>query len=75
VLIGRHIENGDAKLTYLGLQFTLAILVVLVPDSYANASIGPALNRLLSIFVGIAVLEPVLLLWHAAARGAAEEEG
>jgi uncharacterized membrane protein YccC len=72
VLIGRHIENGETKLTYLGLQFTLAILVVLVPDSYADASVGPALDRLLSIFVGIVVLEPVLLLWHAMARGAGQ---
>jgi uncharacterized membrane protein YccC len=68
VLIGRHIENGETKLTYLGLQFTLAILVVLVPDDYADADIAPALHRLLSIFVGIAVLEPVLLIWHALAR-------
>lgn len=68
VLIGRHIENGETRLTYLGLQFTLAILVVLVPDDYAEADIGPALHRLLSIFVGIAVLEPVLLIWHLLAR-------
>lgn len=68
VLIGRHIENGETRLTYLGLQFTLAILVVLVPDNYADAHIGPALHRLLSIFVGIAVLEPVLLIWHLVAR-------
>lgn len=67
VLIGRHIENGETKLTYLGLQFTLAILVVLVPDSYADANVRPALERLLSIFVGMAVLEPVLLIWHAVA--------
>ena len=73
VLIGRHIENGETRLTYMGLQFTLAILVVLVPDSYADASIGPALNRLLSIFVGIAVLEPVLLAWHAVSRSTGEE--
>jgi hypothetical protein len=50
------------------LQFTLAILVVLVPDNYADAHIGSALHRLLSIFVGIAVLEPVLLIWHLLAR-------
>lgn len=73
VWIGRHIENGQTRLTYLGLQFTLAILVVLVPDSYADASIGPALNRLLSIFVGIVVLEPVLLAWHAVSRSTGEE--
>lgn len=69
VLIGRHIENGETRLTYLGLQFTLAILVVLVPDNYADAHMGPALHRLLSIFVGMAVLEPVLLIWHVVARG------
>jgi uncharacterized membrane protein YccC len=74
VLIGRHIENGETRLTYLGLQFTLAILVVLVPDSYADASIGPALNRLLSIFVGLIVLEPILLIWHAVARRSEETE-
>ncbi|MEO5587278.1 MAG: FUSC family protein [Novosphingobium sp.] len=68
VLIGRHIENAGTRLTYLGLQFTLAILVVLVPDNYADAHVAPALDRLLSIFVGMAVLEPVLLLWHAIAR-------
>ena len=73
VLIGRHIENGATRLTYLGLQFTLAILVVLVPDSYADANVGPALDRLLSIFVGMAVLEPVLLVWHALARRLGQE--
>ncbi|MEE4450953.1 FUSC family protein [Novosphingobium resinovorum] len=64
IVIGRHIENGLPRVTYLGLQFTLAVLVVLVPDSYANAAIGPAFQRLLSVFVGMAVLEPVLLTWH-----------
>ena len=54
-----------AKITYLGLQFTLAILVTLVPDSYADAQIHPALVRLASILIGMVVLEPVLLAWHA----------
>lgn len=67
IVIGRHIENGLPTVTYLGLQFTLAVLVVLVPDSYADAAIGPALQRLVSIGVGMAVLEPVLLAWHLAA--------
>ncbi len=71
VTIGRHIENGATRLTYLGLQFTLAILVVLVPDSYAHVSIAPALERLISIFVGMAIIWPVLLVWHAFAGGGA----
>lgn len=64
IVIGRHIENGLPKATYVGLQFTLAVLVGLVPDSYAEAEITPALQRLVSIFIGMAVLEPVLLAWH-----------
>ena len=64
VVIGRHIENGGKRTTYLGLQFTLAILVTLVPDSYSDAAIRPALERLASIFIGMALLEPVLLAWH-----------
>jgi uncharacterized membrane protein YccC len=64
IVIGRHIENGASRTTYMGLQFTLAILVALVPDSYADAKIGPALARLGSILIGMALLEPVLLAWH-----------
>jgi len=64
IIIGRHIENGSARNAYLGLQFTLAVLVVLVPDDYANVSIGPALERLISIFIGMAILLPVLLGGH-----------
>jgi uncharacterized membrane protein YccC len=66
VLIGRHIENEGTRAPYLGLQFTLAILVTLVPDSYADVAIWPALERLVSIFVGMALIEPVLLAWHFA---------
>lgn len=64
VAIGRHIENGRWPITYVGTQFVLAILVTLVPDSYANAEIGPALDRLGGILIGMAILEPVLIAWH-----------
>lgn len=64
VAIGRLIENGRSAITYVGTQFVLAILVTLVPDSYANAEIGPALDRLRGILVGMAILEPVLIAWH-----------
>lgn len=64
IFIGRHIETMGAKANYVGLQFTLAVLVVLVPDSYAQADIKPGLLRLLSIFIGMGLLEPVLLAWH-----------
>jgi uncharacterized membrane protein YccC len=63
IVIGRHIENSGTR-PYVGVQFVLAVLVTLVPDSYADARIGPALTRLASIFIGMILLEPVLLLWH-----------
>jgi uncharacterized membrane protein YccC len=66
VAVGRHIENGVHRFTYVGTQFTLAVLVTLVPDNYAQAAIGPALERLYGIFLGMAVLEPVLVAWHLA---------
>jgi uncharacterized membrane protein YccC len=64
VAIGRHLENGHHAYRYFGMQFTLAILITLVPDSYANVAIAPALERLSGILIGMAVLEPVLILWH-----------
>jgi uncharacterized membrane protein YccC len=68
VLIGRHIENGGGRFTYVGTQFTLTILITLIPDSYTSAALHPALLRLKSIFFGIALLEPVLLAWYLASH-------
>jgi len=59
VAAGRHIENGKLGIGYIGTQFVLAFLVVLVPDSYASADIGPGINRLIGILVGMLLLEPV----------------
>jgi uncharacterized membrane protein YccC len=64
LVIGRHLENGEHPHRYVGTQFALAILIALVPDSDADAEIGPALTRLAGVLIGIAVLEPVLLAWH-----------
>ncbi|HWU02009.1 MAG TPA: FUSC family protein, partial [Novosphingobium sp.] len=64
VALGRHLETGAQSRRYVGMQFTLAILVTLVPDSYANADIHPGLERLSGILIGMAILEPVLIGWH-----------
>lgn len=64
VAVGRHIENSQSRFVYIGTQFVLAILVTLVPDSYAHAAIGPAVERLTGILIGMALLEPVLLAWR-----------
>ncbi len=64
VFIGRQLENGGHAYRYFGMQFALAILTALVPDTYTNAAIAPALERLSGILIGMAVLEPVLIGWH-----------
>jgi uncharacterized membrane protein YccC len=72
VVLGRHIENGKSPIAYAGTQFTLAILVTLVPDSYAHAEIGPGLARLTGVSVGIVLLLPVLVGWHLVAQATGE---
>ena len=69
VAAGRHLENGRGALAYAGTQFVLAVLVTLVPDHYGQADITPALDRLAGTLIGMALLEPVLLLWHLIAPG------
>lgn len=56
VAVGRHIENGSPSFGYVGVQFALAFLVVLVPDNYATASWTPGMERFTGIMVGFAVL-------------------
>ena len=75
VVAGRHLENGKGALAYAGTQFVLAVLVTLVPDSYADAHIGPGVDRLIGTLIGMALLEPVLLAWHLAAPREAGERG
>ncbi|RZJ96273.1 MAG: FUSC family protein [Novosphingobium sp.] len=74
IVLGRHIENGSTRNAYLGLQFTLAVLVVLVPDDYANVAIEPGLERMVSVFIGMAILVPILVAGHLIApeRAAAD---
>lgn len=68
IVIGRHIENGPPSMSYAGLQFVLAFVVVLVPDNYADAQLTPGYERLLGILFGMVLLEPVVLAAHLIAR-------
>lgn len=83
VIVGRHVENGNPATSYLGIQFALAFLVVLVPDDYLNAQPDPGVSRLAGILLGILMLEPILIGWYilfsrntkaAAAVGAGAED-
>lgn len=64
IVIGRHIENANNARAYIGLQFTLAVLVTLVPDSVGPTGVVAGLERIAGILSGMVLLEPVLLLWH-----------
>jgi uncharacterized membrane protein YccC len=74
IIIGRHIENGPPSMSYAGLQFVLAFVVVLVPDNYANAQLTPGYERLLGILFGMVLLEPVVLAAHLIAGRAHRKE-
>jgi len=64
VMLGRHIENGASPIAYSGTQFTLAMLVALVPDSYVAPDPEAGVARLAGTMLGIALLEPVLAAFH-----------
>ncbi len=68
LVIGRHLETGGKATQYLGMQFSIALLTALVPDSYAQIEPGIAIERLAGIAIGMALLEPVLLSWHFLAK-------
>jgi len=64
VMIGRHVENSTSPIAYGGTQFTLAMLIALVPDSYVAPNPEAAIARLAGTVLGIALLEPVLAAFH-----------
>ncbi|WP_341676697.1 FUSC family protein [Niveibacterium sp. SC-1] len=59
VVIGRHVENGKHGIDYVGTQFVLAMLVVLVPDNFLAPHLEVGLQRVAGVLLGIALLEPV----------------
>ena len=68
VAAGRYWESGSPAHRYAGTQFTFAVLITLVPDNFAQATAGPGWDRLLAVFIGMAVVEPVLIASHALTR-------
>jgi hypothetical protein len=62
VVVGRHIESARTGAAYIGTQFLLAFLVVLVPDSYEVVDVGAGIERFYGVICGIVLLYPVLVL-------------
>lgn len=63
VLAGRHIENGQLGIAYVGAQFAPAFLVVLAPYSDAHLDIAPGIERLSGLLLGMVLLEPARLVF------------
>ncbi|CAM4169559.1 Fusaric acid resistance protein [Bordetella tumulicola] len=62
VLFGRHIENSGRSFAYVGTQFSLVYLVLMVPDSYAHINVERGIDRLDGIVVGMLLVELARLL-------------
>lgn len=56
IMVGRHIENSRQPFAYIGTQYSLAFLVVFVPDDYAQVSSTPGWERLGGIVLGLFIL-------------------
>ncbi len=41
IVVGRHIENGDNKINYVGLQFSIAVLTALAPTITPTSTCRP----------------------------------
>lgn len=58
VWAGRHIENSGKSFAYVGTQFAVVLLVVVVPDDIRQLASSPGWARLSGIVLGIALLVP-----------------
>jgi hypothetical protein len=61
VWIGCHVQTGREGASYVGRQFTIALIMVFVQDHHRSADPVPALMRLSGILTGIVVLAGVIL--------------
>jgi len=68
VMVGRTIESSFPDHSYIGAQFALAFLVVLVPDAYDSVDLQGGADRFHGVLWGMALLYPVLMLATLAAR-------
>ncbi|MEM5344250.1 FUSC family protein [Paraburkholderia azotifigens] len=62
VWAGCHVQTGKQGASYIGVQFTVAFIMVFVQDHAWSADPHPAMMRLAGILTGIAILTCVMLL-------------
>ncbi|MDR2250671.1 FUSC family protein [Acinetobacter sp.] len=63
VVIGRHIENSGQAFAYIGTQFSLVYIVVMVPDKLSLLSMENGWMRLAGIVFGIILIELTRLVF------------
>lgn len=62
VYVGSHIQSGRLHINYVGTQMVLATLIVMTPDTITAITDESALQRLIGIFCGLIILEPIRYL-------------
>jgi uncharacterized membrane protein YccC len=65
VWTGCHVQTGSEGASYVGIQFTVAFIMVFVQDHHWSSDPKPALMRLAGILIGIVVLSCVMLAANA----------
>ena len=63
VWIGYHVHNGRNGVNYVGTQFTLGLLITLVPGPGPITDITPGLERFVGIVIGIATHCLLIVFW------------
>jgi uncharacterized membrane protein YgaE (UPF0421/DUF939 family) len=63
VWVGYHIQTGREGISYLGTQFSVGLLIVLVQGPGPATSIMPGLERLFGIFIGSVTLCALIFMW------------
>ncbi|ENV78554.1 MULTISPECIES: FUSC family protein [Acinetobacter] len=63
IVIGRHIENSGQSFAYIGTQFSLVYIVVMVPDQLSLLSMDNGWIRLAGILLGIILIELTRLVF------------
>jgi uncharacterized membrane protein YccC len=63
VWIGYHIQNGRNGVNYVSTQFTLGLLITLVPVPGPLTDITPSLERFVGVLIGIAAHCLLIFFW------------
>lgn len=68
VCTGRHIENSNGPVAYLGTQFAIVFLVVFVPDNASQMNSASGFERMDGVFLGLVLMQLLRWSWASLSR-------